>query len=92
MNFAARQLVSGAGRGHIADMMNALSLVVGLIALGLAIFAFLPFLGWANWAIIPLSMVGLGLGFLSGKDAGRNLNLIVIVVGAFRLFMGGGVL
>jgi hypothetical protein len=37
-------------------------------------------------------MVGLGLGFLSGKDAGRNLNLIVIVVGAFRLFMGGGIL
>jgi hypothetical protein len=32
------------------------------------------------------------LGFLSGKDAGRNLNLIVIVVGAFRLFMGGGIL
>ena len=32
-----------------------------------------------------------GIG-LSGKDAGRNLNLIVIVVGAFRLFMGGGIL
>jgi branched-chain amino acid transport system permease protein len=44
------------------------------------------------WAVIPLAMVGLGLGFLSGKDAGRNLNLIVIVVGAFRLFMGGGIL
>ena len=73
-------------------MMNALSLIVGLVALGLAIFAFLPFLGWANWAIIPLAMVGLGLGFLSGKDAGRNLNLIVIVVGAFRLMMGGGII
>ena len=73
-------------------MMNALSLIVGLVALGLAVFAFLPLLGWANWAIIPLAMVGLGLGFLSGKDAGRNLNLIVILVGTFRLFMGGGVL
>jgi hypothetical protein len=73
-------------------MLNILSLLIGLVALGLAIFAFLPFLGWANWAIIPLAMVGLGLGFLSGKDAGKNLNLIVIVVGAFRLFMGGGVL
>ncbi|WP_156254475.1 hypothetical protein [Sandarakinorhabdus oryzae] len=73
-------------------MMNALSLVIGLFALALAVFAFLPFLGWANWAIIPLAMVGLGLGFLSGKDAGRNLNLVVIVVGAFRLFMGGGII
>ncbi len=72
--------------------MNALSLVIGLFALALAVFAFLPFLGWANWAIIPLAMVGLGLGFLSGKDAGRNLNLVVIVVGAFRLFMGGGII
>ena len=62
-------------------MLNIVSLMIGLVALGLAIFAFLPFLGWANWAIIPLAMVGLGLGFLSGKDAGRNLNLIVIVVG-----------
>ena len=73
-------------------MLNIVSLMIGLVALGLAIFAFLPFLGWDNWAVIPLAMVGLGLGFLSGKDAGRNLNLIVIVVGAFRLFMGGGIL
>ena len=64
-------------------MLNIVSLMIGLVALGLAIFAFLPFLGWANWAIIPLAMVGLGLGFLSGKDAGRNLNLIVIVVGVW---------
>ncbi len=72
-------------------MLNALSLMTGLVALGLAIFAFLPFLGWANWAIIPLAMVGLGLGFLSGSTSGRNLNLIVIVIGAFRLFVGGGI-
>ncbi len=73
-------------------MLNIVSLMIGLVALGLAIFALLPFFGWANWAIIPLAMVGLGLGFLSGKDAGRNLNLIVIMVSAFRLFMGGGIL
>ena len=72
--------------------MNLALAMIGLVALGLAIFAFLPFLGWANWAIIPLAMVGLGLGFLSGKDAGRNLNLIVILVGGVRLFMGGGIL
>ena len=82
----------GPSAPNIQGMMNALSLLVGLIALGLAIFAFLPFLGWANWAIIPLAMVGLGLGFLSGKESGRNLNLVVIAVGAFRLFMGGGII
>lgn len=72
-------------------MLNFLSLFVGFIALGLAVFAFLPFLGWANWAIIPLAMVGLGLGVFSSGTAGRNLNLVVIAIGAFRLFMGGGV-
>ncbi|WP_439544788.1 hypothetical protein [Sandarakinorhabdus sp.] len=72
-------------------MLNFLSLFVGFIALGLAVFAFLPFLGWANWAIIPMAMVGLGLGALSGSNAGRNLNLVVIAIGAFRLFMGGGI-
>ena len=87
-----RLLVRGAAPPTFTGMMNIVSLMIGLVALGLAIFAFLPFLGWANWAIIPLAMVGLGFGFLSGKDAGRNLNLIVIVLGAFRLMMGGGII
>ncbi|OSZ71929.1 hypothetical protein CAP39_00615 [Sphingomonas sp. IBVSS1] len=72
-------------------MMNALSMIVGFASLGLAFFAFLPLLGWANWAIIPLAMIGVGLGFLSGKRSGVMLNLVVIAIGAFRLFMGGGV-
>lgn len=73
-------------------MLNILSLMTGLVALGLAIFAFLPFLGWANWVIIPLAMFGLGLGLLSGTNSGRNLNLVVIAIGAFRLFIGGGLI
>jgi len=77
---------------HIGCMLNILSLMTGLVALGLAIFAFLPFLGWANWVIIPLAMFGLGLGFLSGTSSGRNLNLVVIAIGAFRLFIGGGLI
>jgi hypothetical protein len=51
-------------------MLNIVSLMIGLVALGLAIFAFLPFLGWANWAVIPLAMVGLGLGFLWARTPG----------------------
>ena len=92
MNYVAVTPCAPVRGPHITSMMNALSLLIGLIALGLAIFAFLPLLGWANWAIIPLALVGLGLGFLSDRNAGRNLNLVVVAVGAFRLFMGGGVL
>jgi len=77
-------------RRHIATMLNIASLLVGLFALVLAFFAFFPFLGLAYWLIIPIALVGLALGALSSRTSGRNLNLIVIVVGVFRLMLGGG--
>lgn len=71
-------------------MLNLISILIGLGALGMAIFAFLPFLGWANWAIIPVAIVGLGLGLLSDRKIGRNLNIAVIAIGVVRLSLGGG--
>jgi hypothetical protein len=71
-------------------MLNLFSFLIGVVALVLAIFAFIPFLGWANWFIIPLAMVGTLLGFLSKSNSGRNLNLAVIVIGIIRLALGGG--
>lgn len=62
-------------------MLNVLSLVVGVIALLLGVLAFFPFLGWAYWLIIPIALVGAGLGVASKKTSGRNLNLVVIVIG-----------
>ena len=73
-------------------MLNILSLLVGIVALALGILAFLPLLGWAYWLIIPIALVGLGLGVVSGQKSGRNLNLVVIVVGVLRLMLGGGVI
>jgi hypothetical protein len=74
-------------------MLNLVSLVIGAVALVLAAVAFLPLLGWANWFIIPLAVIGTGTGQLStGSRAGRNLNLFVILVGIVRLSLGGGIL
>lgn len=73
-------------------MLNIISLIVGLVALLLAIVAFLPLLGWANWLIIPLAIIGAGIGIASKSSAGRNLNLFVIVVGILRLMLGGGII
>ena len=73
-------------------MLNILSLIVGVVALFLGIFAFFPFLGWAYWLIIPIALVGLALGQLSSSRSGRNLNLIVIVIGIVRLSLGGGII
>ena len=72
-------------------MLNIVSLLVGLVALVLAAVAFLPLLGWANWLILPLAVIGAGIGAMSAGKAGRNLNLFVIVVGIIRLMLGGGI-
>jgi hypothetical protein len=73
-------------------MFNIASLIIGFVALILALIAFLPLLGWANWLIIPLAIVGAVLGMISRSTAGRNLNLVVIVIGIVRLMLGGGIL
>ena len=73
-------------------MLNITSIVIGLIALILAVFAFIPLLGWANWVIIPFAVVGLALGAMSDRTAGRNLNIVVIVIGVIRLMLGGGII
>lgn len=73
-------------------MFNLVSLIIGFVALLLAALAFLPLLGWANWLIIPLALIGAGIGTLSAGKAGRNLNLFVIVVAIIRLSIGGGIL
>jgi hypothetical protein len=72
-------------------MFNIASLIVGFIALIGALVAFLPLLGWLNWLIIPLAIVGAGIGMISRGTAGRNLNLLVIIIGIVRLMLGGGI-
>ena len=39
-------------------MFNLASLIIGFIGLICALVAFLPLLGWANWLIIPLAIIG----------------------------------
>lgn len=73
-------------------MLNLVSLLIGALAFVLAIVAFIPFLGWANWLIVPLAILGAGVGMVSGSTSGRNLNLFVIVVGVLRLMLGGGLI
>jgi hypothetical protein len=72
-------------------MFNIVSLIIGFVALIFAVVAFLPLLGWANWLIIPLAIIGAVVGMVSRGTAGRNLNLFVILVGIVRLMLGGGI-
>ena len=73
-------------------MFNLVSLAIGVVALAMALVAFFPLLGWANWLIVPLAVVGLAFGVLSRSTTGRNLNLVVIGVCVLRLMLGGGLI
>lgn len=73
-------------------MFNLVSILIGFVALLCAIVAFLPLLGWVNWLIIPVAIIGAGVGMISRGTAGRNLNLFVILVAIVRLSIGGGIL
>ncbi len=73
-------------------MFNLVSLLIGGLALILSLIAFVPLLGWANWLIIPVAVIGAALGMAGRGTAGRNLNLFVIIVGIVRLMLGGGIL
>ena len=72
--------------------MNIMSVIAGLMALMIALVGFIPLLGWLNWFVIPLAVVGLVLGFLSRKTSGRNINLVVLALAIIRLALGGGLL
>ncbi len=52
----------------------------------------LPLLGWLNWVVLPLALLAAGLGLLSGEERAFKLGLLLMVVSALRLFLGGGFL
>ncbi|MCB2089436.1 MAG: hypothetical protein KDD98_11515 [Sphingomonadaceae bacterium] len=71
-------------------MLNLISILLGIIALILAIPSSIPLLGWGNWIVLPIAILGVGFGALSRSDKGRNFCLIVLVIAGVRLMIGGG--
>jgi len=61
-------------------MLNLVSIIIGLVSLVFVAIAFLPLLGWANWLVVPLAVMGAAIGALSRGTAGRNLNIFVIII------------
>jgi hypothetical protein len=78
--------------GERIGMLNLVSIIIGLVSLVFVAIAFLPLFGWANWLVVPLAVLGAAIGALSRGTAGRNLNVLVIIIGVLRLMLGGGIL
>ncbi|WP_149195300.1 hypothetical protein [Luteimonas suaedae] len=82
--------------------MGLISLLWGIVAMLWMIVALIPMLGWGNWFLIPFAAVGaiiaaIGIAVTSRENRGRAktgllLNGVVIVVGVFRLTLGGGII
>jgi hypothetical protein len=72
-----------------APMLNILSVLIGLLVLLLGLPAFLPFLGWVYWLVLPIAVVGAALGALSRHNGGRNLNLVLLLIFGARWALGG---
>ncbi|MCX7676672.1 MAG: hypothetical protein N2Z59_04755 [Alteraurantiacibacter sp.] len=73
-------------------MLNALSILAGLLALVIVIPSQIPLLGWGNWLALPLVVTGIALGALSDRKAGRNFCLVIFAIAVIRLMLGGGIL
>ncbi len=85
------RLVAGWGVRHIPDMLNLVSILIGVVTLALGLVAFIPLLGWMNWLVIPIGIVGAAVGALSSSNGGRNLNIVLIIIFTLRLMLGGGI-
>ena len=75
-----------------AVMFNVLSILIGLVVLLLGLPAFLPFLGWVYWIVLPIAVVGAAIGALSSRNTGRNLNLVLLLIFGLRWAIGGFVI
>lgn len=70
-------------------MLDMIALFFGIIALMLMLSASIPFIATADWLIVPIAATGLALGLLSGSAAGRNLNLLVLLIRLIFFTAGG---
>ena len=69
--------------------MGIAALIIGIAALVLFLFTLIPFLGWLNWIVIPLAVVGAVLAIL-GMTIGltRRVALWALVLNALVVILG----
>jgi len=82
-------------------MTQLICLIWGILSVAGMLLAFVPCLGFLNWANIPLAIIGLGFSAVTyskldvhanrtNSKIGMILCGVAVLFGAFRLFLGGG--
>ncbi len=72
-------------------MGNLLAYLFGLLSLVIVIPSQIPFLGIGNWLALPFIAIGIIFGALSSSNGGRNFCLVILLIAAVRLTLGGGI-
>ena len=74
--------------------MNAISVLIGVVAGVLMAVGLVPLLGWVNWLVLALCVLGIIFGAISTKEtrSGLIINGSIAAVGMLRLLLGGGVI
>jgi hypothetical protein len=71
-------------------MFNLISILIAVVLLVVTLVGLL--LGVLNWIGLLIGAVGVLFGALSKNKAGLIINLVLMAIAAFRLFLGGGIL
>ena len=80
--------------------MQIAAFIVSILAVTGMFFGFIPFLGWMNWGVIPVAIIGFILSIIAIATVKKNKGMaiaglimcpIASIVGAIRLYIGGGI-
>ncbi|MEO5492844.1 MAG: hypothetical protein ABIR08_02315 [Sphingomonas sp.] len=73
-------------------MLNLVSILIGLVLLVFVLVGLVPLLGWLNWLALMIGAVGVLIGALSRHKAGMIFNIVLLLIAAVRLSIGGGII
>lgn len=73
-------------------MINFITRAWGIVVLLLALICLFPMLGWGNWFVIVLAIIGIIISAFTEKRGGMTLNIVALILAFFRLLIGGGVI
>jgi len=74
------------------SLFQVISVLIGLFAALCMVPGLIPFLGALNWLVLVLCVVGVIFGTFPQRKIGLTINIVVGVVAALRLFLGGGLI
>ncbi len=73
-------------------MLNLVSILIGLVLLAFVLVGLVPLLGGLNWLALMIGAVGVLIGALSRHKAGMIFNIVLLLIAAVRLSIGGGII